>query len=83
MTFREIEQFVLESWLVLFVVDNFRLHRFLHKKHNEKVDFFVFIFTDVNSSQKEINVPFLLKKESHCDRCTYGPFLFLHLFHCF
>ena len=41
MTLREIEQFVLESWLVLFVVDNFRLHRFFHKKHDEKVDFFV------------------------------------------
>ena len=44
MTFREIEQFVLESWLVLFVVDNFRLHRFLQKKHHEKYDFFVFNF---------------------------------------
>ena len=41
MTFREIEQFVLESWLVLFVVDNFRLHRFFTKNHQEKVDFFV------------------------------------------
>ena len=37
----------------------------------------------MNSSQKEINVPFLSKKESHCDRCTYRGFLFLHLFHCF
>ena len=83
MTFREIEQFVLESWLVLFVVDNFRLHRYLHKKHHEKVDFLVFIFTDVNSSQKEINVPFWCKKESHFDPCIYRPFLFLHLFHCF
>ena len=40
MTFREIEQFVLESWLVLFVVDNFRLHRFLHKKTQRKSWFF-------------------------------------------
>ena len=23
------------------------------------------------------------KKESHFDRCTYRPFLFLHIFHCF
>jgi len=44
MTFREIEQVVLESWLVLFVVDNFRLRRVLHKKHDKKVDFFVFNF---------------------------------------
>ena len=44
MTFREMEQFVLERSLVLFVVDNFRLHRFFHKKHHEKVDFLVFIF---------------------------------------
>ena len=44
MTFREMEQFVLERSLVLFVVDNFRLHRFFHKKHHEKVDFFVFFF---------------------------------------
>ena len=36
MTFREIEQFVLDSWLVLFVVDNFRLHRFLHQKTPRK-----------------------------------------------
>ena len=43
MTLREIEQFVLESSLVLFVVDHFRLHRFFHKKHNEKVDFLVFV----------------------------------------
>ena len=83
MTFREIEQFVLDGRLVLFVVDNFRLHRFLHKKHYEKVDFLCLIFTDVNSSQKEINVPFWCKKESHFDRCTYRGFLFLHLFHCF
>ena len=40
MTFREIEQFVLESWLVLFVVDNFRPHRFLHKKTQRKSWFF-------------------------------------------
>ena len=43
-TFRQMEQFVLDRSLVLFVVDNFRLHRFLHKKHNGKVDFFVFNF---------------------------------------
>ena len=44
MTFREMEQFVLERSLVLFVVDNFRLHRFLHKKIRRKVDFFVLNF---------------------------------------
>ena len=33
--------------------------------------------------QKEINVPFLCKKESHCDHCTYRGFLFLHILHCF
>ena len=56
MTFREIEQFVLESWLVLFVVDNFRLHRFLStKKHNEKVDFLCVSVTDMNSSKKAID----------------------------
>ena len=36
MTFREMEQFVLERSLVLFVVDNFRLHRFFHKKTPRK-----------------------------------------------
>ena len=40
MTFREIEQFVLDGRLVLFVVDNFRLHRFLHKKTPRKSWFF-------------------------------------------
>ena len=44
MTFREMEQFVLERSLVLFVGDNFRLHHFLHKKHHEKVDFFIFFY---------------------------------------
>ena len=83
MTFREIEQFVLDGRLVLFVVDNARLHRFLHKKHDEKLIFLCLDFTDVNSSQKEINVPFWCKKESHFDPCIYRPFLFLHLFHCF
>ena len=34
MTFREIEQFVLDGRLVLCVVDNFRLHLFLFKKGN-------------------------------------------------
>ena len=54
MTFREIEQVVLESWLVLFVVDNFRLHRFLHKEHNEKLIFWCVSVTDMNSSKKAI-----------------------------
>ena len=40
MTCSEIEQFVLESWLVLFVVDNCRLHHFLHKKTLRKSWFF-------------------------------------------
>ena len=35
-TFRQMEQFVLDRSLVLFVVDNFRLHRFLHKKTPRK-----------------------------------------------
>ena len=49
------EQFVLNSWLVHFVVDNFRFHRYLLKKHHEEVDFLCFFFTDVNSSQKAIS----------------------------
>ena len=82
--FREIEQFVLESWLVLLVVDNFRLHHFFCTKNTtKKLIFLCVFFTDVNSSQKEINVPFWCKKESHFDPCIYRPFLFLHLFHCF
>ena len=45
MTFREMEQFVLERSLVLFVVDNFRLHRFfLYKKTQRKSWFFVFFY---------------------------------------
>ena len=55
---------------------------FFTKKHHEKVDF-LFFFTDVNSSQKEIKVPFWCQKESHFDRCTYRGFLFLHIFHSF
>ena len=35
-TFRQMEQFVLDRSLVLFVVDNFRLHRFLNKKTPRK-----------------------------------------------
>ena len=80
MTFREIEQFVLESWFVLFVVDNFCLHRFLHKKHMKKLILLCLFFTVVNSSQKGINVPFLSKKDSHFYRCMYRGFLFLHIF---
>ena len=55
MTFREMEQFVLERSLVLFVVDNFRLHRFLHKKHNEEVVFLFVSVTDMNSFKKAID----------------------------
>ena len=44
MTLREIEQFVLESSLVLFVVDHFRLHRFFHKKTPRKNWFFCVFF---------------------------------------
>ena len=81
MTFREIEQFALESSLVLFVVDNFRLHRFFPQKNTtKKLIFLSLIFTDMNSSQKEINVPFWCKKESRFDRCMYRGFLFLLIF---
>ena len=55
MTFREIEQFVLESWLVLVVVDNFRLHRFLHKKTPRRSWFFCVSVTDMNSFKKAID----------------------------
>ena len=80
MTFREMEQFVLDRSLVLFVVDNFRLHRFFSQKNTtKKLNFWCF-FTNVNSSQKEIKVPFWCQKESHFDRCTYRGFLFLHIF---
>ena len=44
MTFREIEKFVLDGRLVLFVVDNFRLHRFWHKKPQRKSWFFCVYF---------------------------------------
>jgi len=85
MNFCEIEQFVLDGWLVLFVVVNFRVHCFFAKKntHNEKVVFLCMHATEWNSSQKEIHFPFLSKKESHFDPCTYRGFLILHLFHCF
>ena len=53
------------------------------KNTTKKLIFLCLIFTRVNSSQKEINVPFWCKKESHFDRCMYRGFLFLHLFHCF
>ena len=56
---------------------------FFSQKNTTKKFFFVFFFTDVNSSQKEINVPFWCKKESHFDRCICRPFLFLHIFHSF
>ena len=36
MTFSGIHQFVLDGWIVLFLVDNFRVHRFLHKKSSRK-----------------------------------------------
>ena len=56
---------------------------FCTKNTTKKLIFLFVFFTDVNSSQKEINVPFWCKKESHFDPCIYRPFLFLHLFHCF
>ena len=56
---------------------------FCTKNTTKKLIFLCVFFTDVNSSQKEINVPFWCKKESHFDPCIYRPFLFLHLFHCF
>ena len=56
---------------------------FAQKNTTKKLIFLCLIFTDVNSSQKEINVRFLSKKESHFDRCTYRGFLFLHIFHSF
>ena len=56
---------------------------FAQKNTTKKLIFLCLIFTDVNSSQKEINVPFWCKKESHFDRCTYRGFLLLHIFHCF
>ena len=56
---------------------------FFCTKNTTKKLIFLFFFTDVNSSQKEINVPFWCKKESHFDPCIYRPFLFWHLFHCF
>ena len=56
---------------------------FSQKNTTKKLIFLCLNFTDVNSSQKEINVPFWCNKESHFDPCIYRPFLFLHLFHCF
>ena len=50
MTFREIEQFVFDGRLVLFVVDNCRLHRFSHK-NTPKIVFLCFHFTGKNSFQ--------------------------------
>ena len=56
MTFREIGQVVLDGRLVLFVVDNFRLHSFLHKKNTTKKLFFLCVsVTDMNSSNKAID----------------------------
>ena len=56
---------------------------FAQKNTTKKLIFLCFCFTDVNSSQKEIKVPFWCQKESHFDRCTYRGFLFLHIFHSF
>ena len=42
MTFSGIHKFVLDGWLVLFLVDNFRVHRFLHKKTSRKSWFWNF-----------------------------------------
>jgi hypothetical protein len=43
MTFSEIDEFVFEKVIVLFLFDNFRVHRFCTKKHHEKDDFGVSI----------------------------------------
>ena len=51
---------------------------FARKNTTEKLIFLCSLLTDVNSSQKEINVPFLSKKESHFDLCTCRGFQFLH-----
>ena len=83
-TFRQMEQFVLDRSLVLFVVDNFRLHRFFRQKNTtKKLNFWCFFLPMWIPSQKEIKVPFWCQKESHFDRCTYRGFLFLHIFHSF
>ena len=55
---------------------------FAQKNTTNKLIFLCLIFTDMNSSQKEINVPFLSKKESHFDRCTHRGFLLLHVLLC-
>ena len=56
---------------------------FLQKNTTKKLNFGCFFFTDMNSSQKEIKVPFWCQKGSHFDRCTYRGFLFLLIFHSF
>ena len=55
MTFREIEQFVVGGRSVLFVVDNFRLHRFFALKKTTKNVFLCFLFTDMNSFKSAID----------------------------
>ena len=80
MTFREIEQFVLDGRLVLSVVDNVRLQRFLHKNTTKKLIFLCLIFTDVNASQEEINVPFCLKKNPSLRVVRIGLSCFYNFF---
>ena len=53
-TFSEIDQFVFEKWSVLFLFDNFRVHRFLHKKTSRKIWFFcVFRIPNVISLKRK------------------------------
>ena len=64
-TFSEIDQFVLESWIVLFLVDNFRVHRFLLKKTSWKSWFFcVFRIPNVIPLKRKSIFNFCLKKNT-------------------
>ena len=73
--------------IIIFIIATIIIFEFTIGKHinqfNEKVEYLMFFFTDVNSSQKEIKVPFWCQKASHFDRCTHRGFMFLHIFHSF
>ena len=77
MTFSGIHKSQLNGWLVLFVVDNFRVHRFFAQKNTTKKLIWEF----------QLSAPHLVgfgsQKEFPFDRCTYRGSLFLHFFNNF